>query len=548
MRKWLIYSAVLFLFCEVTNTQGQSQVFAYGKGRMAKYQPKAVTGYKWETTAKVYEQLIDAKANWGMAAPELVMNNGKTLIAWMDPDKLEIGIEEKAYDVCVSFGADSLNALATLLAHEITHYYEKHDWVRQFASTNDRLSTSDSLYAKQNILEQETQADHLGGLLAFAAGYNTIGISATFLERAYAAYGYEAHLPGYPPLTDRIAIAENTRKELTELQGVWQTANLLNIIEEYETARSYYQHILKEYPSFEIFNNAGVNNVTAALKLFDPGDWPYGFPLELDAHSRLDQLKVRLPDDKAKRRQRLLAEALRYFQSASQIAKDYPPALINLACVYTLQEEWEDAEELALRARRKSKKQRLTKAQADAEIILGIIMAMQAEQEEATEWFEKAKTGNTRLAELNLAVLQKKAPAEELEAQNSRGQERISGLDLEDFLAEPDIDIPIDLGKDVYLGLSQQEDAALYYHYAEVSLAVEYVLFHRTLRTYKGKTIRGIGLGDKLNSLQSAYGKPTSTLELPSGTVLHYGLQSLFFELDQDDKVKSWTVYRKGTY
>lgn len=45
----------------------------------------------------------------------------------MDPDKIQIGLEEKAYDICISFGADSLNALAALLGHELVHYFEKHD-------------------------------------------------------------------------------------------------------------------------------------------------------------------------------------------------------------------------------------------------------------------------------------------------------------------------------------------------------------------------------------------------------------------------------------
>ena len=106
----------------------------------------------------------------------LVLNKKDGYIASFNPDKIQVVLDEKAYDICVSFGKDSLNALAALLAHELIHYYEKHDWSRHFAMNNENLETARQLERMGDGLKQETEADNLGGFMAFSVGYNTYGI------------------------------------------------------------------------------------------------------------------------------------------------------------------------------------------------------------------------------------------------------------------------------------------------------------------------------------------------------------------------------------
>lgn len=527
--------------------QDKSAVFAYGRKSWSKYLPKAVGGYKYEVAKGVYDQLINTQANFGQQTPDFVMNDGTNLIAWMDPHKVEIGMEEKAYDVCVSFGADSLNALAALLAHEIIHYSEKHDWVRQFAQQNDALPTSDSLRLQADQLEQETQADHLGGLLAFTAGFDTGEMNASFLQRAYEAYGYADKLAGYPPLGDRIAMAQNTRERLRRLQGVWQTANLLSIIEEYELAKTFYQFILRDYKSYEVFNNAGVNAAHAAMQLFEPGEWPYAMPFEMDGKSRLDKLKVRLPEEKSRKRKRLLAEAARYFQSASQISKAYLPAVINQVCVLMLQADWEEAEDLAMKAQRNSKRQKNVKMQADAQITLGIIAAMQDRKEEAAEWFAAAAAGNPGLAEINLAVVNSIKPQSSLPDFKVLGEEQIEDLSLEDFLYDLTVDDQIDVGGGQFLGVKRMPHSELFFQVAETDEGREYVLFHRTSSSYEGKSFRGLTLGATLDNITRRYGEPSNHIQMAGGSVVHYVAQRLFFEVDEQGRLTHWVSYLKGT-
>lgn len=527
--------------------QGQANIFAYGKSVGAKYLPKEVGGYKYEVAKTVYDQLIQTQANLSQQAPDFIMNDGTGLIAWMDPYKLEIGIEEKAYDVCASFGPDSLNALATLLAHEIIHHYEKHDWVRQFAQQNDTLQTSDSLRLGTDQLAQETQADHLGGLLAFTAGYDTGEMSALFLQRAYEAYGYNEKLAGYPPLSERIAMAQNTNEQLRRLQGVWQTANLLSVIEEYELAKTFYQFILRDYKSYEVFNNAGVNAAHAAMQLFEPGEWPYAMPFEMDGKSRLDKLKIRLPEEKSRKRKRLLAEAARYFQSASQISKGYVPALINQACILTLQADWEEAEDLAMKAQRKSKQQKNAKMQADAQITLGVIAAMQERKEEAADWFAAAAAGNPTLAEINLTAVKAIAKKSSLPDFKVLGEEKIEELSLEDYLYDLTVDDQIDLGGGQFLGVKRMPHSELFFQVAETEDGREYILFHRTSSTYQGTSFRGVALGTTLDNITKRYGEPSNHIQMAGGSVLHYVAQRLFFELDEQERLTHWVSYVKGT-
>ncbi|MEZ5039810.1 MAG: hypothetical protein R2828_07960 [Saprospiraceae bacterium] len=524
------------------SAQPKEAIFAYARKSWAKYQPQTIDGYKYEVTQQVYDQLIKARGDLGGMVPALVMNNGTSLIAWMDPAKLQIGIEEKAYDVCTSFGADSLNALAALLAHEVTHYYEKHDWARQFAQQNESLATAESLGMLADKLKQETQADHIGGLLAFSAGFNTYEVIAPFLEKAYAAYGFPDQLPGYPPLAERIQMAENTAQHLAELQSVWETANLLSIVEEYALAKNYYQHILKDYQGYEVFNNAGVNATLSALQLFEPEEWPYALPLERDGESRLDQLKERLPKDRVALREKYLNEAARFFESAENISKDYPPALLNQACIYALQGQWDDAEFWANKARKLSRQQKQAKGKADAEVLLGILAAMQSDTSAAVDWFEEAKAGNPSLAKFNLGMLQQSTAMPPVTHDYAKGVERIEHLDLDDFLAAPAIDHTIGLSESVFCGVKQLTASKLLLHYADEGAA--YALFQRTAPAYKGQTLKGIQLGASRDKIIDVYGLPSSDLQMKRGSCLHYKSQQIFFELNEKGVLLHWVVYQ----
>src|SRR5690349_3723993 len=122
--------AILYLLFMVQKSSGQ--VFAFIQQEAGSNNNGQVTAWKYTVANKVFGELLRARGDFRMQAPTLVMNKRERYVAWMDPDQVQIGLEEKAYDICATFGKDSLNALAALLAHELTHYYEKHDWSRHF--------------------------------------------------------------------------------------------------------------------------------------------------------------------------------------------------------------------------------------------------------------------------------------------------------------------------------------------------------------------------------------------------------------------------------
>ncbi len=148
------------------------------------------------------------------------------------------------YDVCTQFGADSLSAIATILAHELTHYYENHDWSRNFVNQNDALATSEAIAATPDAVKSETQADYLGGILAISAGYDAYELMPELLGEAYTAYGLPDKMPGYPSLADRKKISQNTADELKNLHAIYRTANLLVLVDAYAISLTYYERVL----------------------------------------------------------------------------------------------------------------------------------------------------------------------------------------------------------------------------------------------------------------------------------------------------------------
>jgi hypothetical protein len=198
------------------------------KGKSAMAAPKQ---YKYRVAREVFDKLLQARGDFRQAAPGFIMNNGEQFVAWMNPREVQIGIEEKAYDICIGFGADSLNALAALISHELVHYFEKHDWNRHFATQNKQLETTkkiDDLALAEGI-KHEAQADYLGGFLAHTAGYQVMGLMPQLLAKVYAAYQLPSQISGYPSLEDRVAISRNTMEQLKQLVVVYETAGLLSL-------------------------------------------------------------------------------------------------------------------------------------------------------------------------------------------------------------------------------------------------------------------------------------------------------------------------------
>jgi tetratricopeptide (TPR) repeat protein len=438
-------------------------------------------------------------------------------------------------------GADSLNAMAALLAHEITHYYENHDWSRNFVRSNKDLSVSSKIEALNEGLKFEVQADYLGGILAISAGYNTYRVFDQFLNQAYVAYDLPEEIEGYPDLQERLTMSAKTAERLKQLHNVYDMANLLTLLEAHEKADQYYQYLLTDYQSYEVYNNAGVNACLAALQLTPDKELPFLFPLELDMSSRLDGLNTRAVQDPEKRKAALLKDATSWFKNAIEMAPEKPIAYLNLSIVYTLQKEWLDATFWASKALALSQKSGQPKQAADAQIALGIIAGSQGKLDEAKTQFTFALAGNRSLAQTNLSRIEGPAPSPPLITKPARGVEMIDSIILVDIMEDPQFTITSELPNEVFCGKQFLDHSELLLHYAQDG--AEYILFHRTCPSYAGTTQKGIRLGDTADDIQLVYGEPVTTLELPSGRCLAYPEQKLLFLLDDKNLLTQWIVY-----
>lgn len=516
------------------------QAFAFVPGGAGAESGLKVSGYKKAIAQKVFDALLQARGDYRLQVPTLVMSKQMRNIASFNPDLVQITLEEKAYDVCSTFGKDSLNALAALLAHELTHYYEKHDWSRHFARENESLETARRLENLEEGLKQEAQADYLGGFMAFSAGYNTYGIMPELLKKVYKTYDLPDDLPGYPSLNDRLKMVDGAMAQLQSLQIVFETANQLTILGNYADASVYHRYILQTYQSREIYNNAGVNAVLAALAYVEPTELPYVLPLELDPKSRLLSLKNN-DLEKESLKSSLLKVALEQFDRAVALDENYSIAYLNKACVLTLKRDWEEADYVIRKGKKKASS---PSAASDFTVLEGLIAAMQRDSLGATKLWETANKQGNPLAKVNLQVLKAAPRTASPPPVQAKGLEEIEQFPLNDFLASPTTDREVKVADKVYCGFRQFARSRLYVHYA--NQGKNYAIVQETQPNYQGKTLRNVGLGDGQDKVQAAYGKAPKSIALPGGSVWVYPEANLFFRFSSDSKVEAWGVYRKS--
>ncbi|MBK9487514.1 MAG: hypothetical protein IPO07_01035 [Haliscomenobacter sp.] len=100
---------------------------------------KKIDSVQYRRVLNIYNRLVQARGDFRFPVPSFNLVAEERRVAGIDYDQLNIVLEEKALGVCNSFGADADAAIAFLLAHELTHYYEKHAWRSGFAEDNKDL-------------------------------------------------------------------------------------------------------------------------------------------------------------------------------------------------------------------------------------------------------------------------------------------------------------------------------------------------------------------------------------------------------------------------
>jgi tetratricopeptide (TPR) repeat protein len=550
-----------------------------------------VESYKTTVIKEVFGQLKMAKGDFRSVKPKLnfvkqIPDGGRIAVAY--PTVGVIYFEEKMYDVCASLGKDSTNALAAVLGHELTHCYQNHTWEDNFKK--DFQKTQMDSVLRDRYMDDEIQADYLGGFLAYAAGFYPFGIMPALYEKEYEAYNLtDAQLAGdYPPMKERIQIAEESERKLRSLIDYFEIANLLTAIGKYEDALAYYNAIEGEFQSREIYNNIGVVTFLSVLKEFEGMKMPYAFPVELDAQSRLssmgrggDELD---PIEK-------LQKAIEYFEKAKSMDSFYPIAWLNLGCAHALlgyaSEEYQDLEydeaeiaaKRALRLAKSDDKQNWDKTVVDAYILLGLVealrnneaisplikevtkmmtnnevenieekrMELKTESEFAIDYLNKALKLDSlsQLALYNKAKLEgQNIPVEDAVPQGLIPRERIEDKRIVDLSVNRS-----DIRKDLYLPQGMIFAVKNYDHSQFLVNNVSgpnkrTISFYLTSLTYDQESDKGVKLGDDYKTVTEKYPNPPNPVGLGEGYFLVYRNPMIIFQFDNGHILKRWAIYR----
>lgn len=538
-----LFSTLLVLFLLAGSAYSQDRSFGTlplvnKEGFAVSSSAPAVSEAETAPVRAIYDRLVQARGDFRFPVPTLAVRDQERAVAWIDYDKMEITLEKKALEVCRPFGEA---AIAFLLAHELTHYYEKHAWRRGFAYDNRDLAIGLTLSTVADDAANETEADYLGGFLAYSAGFGLFDQGDAIIRALYAAYGLPAEITGYPTLDDRAALSRRTAEKVAALADVFEMANLLSATGNYRQAYAYYREILMTYQSREIYNNLGVTAVLDARQYLKDVSRKYHLPIQLD----LQMLGTR-GSGMARDPQALLRQAVLHFDAAISLDPDYAPAYLNKACALVLLGETERARFFAdVEARRVARSKSWPEVERDADLLLGVIAALAGEREPAAATFRKYGPVSA-LAAANLRILEDR-PAPEGAPQARQAIERIDALSMSKvtnpLVIEDSLSRQIGRNDFFHQHPVPGPGSRLLVH--EDRGGEQAIVFHMTRPGYPGRTALGLGLGASLQEILDNYGEPQRILPSPRGQILVY--PQILFVLDADRRLERWAGYRVVT-
>lgn len=523
----------------------------------------------YEKALRVYERLRAARGDFRYPVPTFYMTQ-KEEVAEMNYRENTIYLGEKAFNVCESFGAQSEAALAFLLGHELTHYYEKHAWRDNFGVENEDLNLSsqistlyrdmlesaksvpdlrakllhfDTLSQQMDAAAMELQSDYLGGFLAYSAGYGSFTQGDELIRRLYKELGLPDEVTGYVTRSDREDMSRRSAQKMKDLVEVFEMANLLTAAEQYEDAYRYYRKVLVEYQSRELYNNVGAAALMHAMKkYFNAEDLKFRYPIQVD----LEMANSRGAHEDSIRTN-LLRQAVQHFDAAISLDPEYAPAYLNKACALALLGDRTRAYFFADVEARNASKGAYAGNLDKVDILLGILDAglgtPDGTAKAQARFTAAAVTDQSGLAEYNLAVLNNEKPTAAPTDPGSNtffDDESIDGKDLSAMLF-PDDDkmLPIDETLTFFQHTALSKNSRLYFNRRSGNVSI---LFQATKTDNPGETARGIKIGNKRADIEKKYGPAPRSILTPTGQIMAY--PEILFVL-KGDVLERWVLVKK---
>lgn len=237
----------------------------------------------------VYESLKNAIGDKRLDWPILEVLNVENRVASFvpGPKKNWIYIDQKAIDICKQFGDKSTDALAFLIGHELTHFYQEHEWKKKgFILHKDNF--------EDNKVHERT-ADIYGAFIAHQAGFNTIPLVPLLLERVYRSYQLsERENQNYPSLSERRTLASDACRVAKDLVDAYQTANYAMVIGKLDLASQLYDFVGSHIKFKELYHNKGLCQLLDYY--YQDTSNHLAFPFQIDPKipiTRSDQIQMK---------------------------------------------------------------------------------------------------------------------------------------------------------------------------------------------------------------------------------------------------------------